>query len=69
MLSIAHDADTIPVVPFKACSCGRAYTPETWKTLPLCGVQDDDVEIMELRTCPCGSTIAIVLGPSTGGVS
>lgn len=48
----------------KTCSCGKRYNEAEWKRLPLVGEQDDGVERLELRNCSCGSTIAIVLGPS-----
>jgi hypothetical protein len=48
-----------PVV--KVCACGRSYTAEGWQKLKLCGVSKNPVEVLVLRHCPCGSTIAIVL--------
>lgn len=51
---------------FKQCSCGKKYTKEQWDALPFVGVwprmidglvlSHDD---LELRTCLCGSTIAV----------
>lgn len=43
----------------KACGCGRTYTAEEWAALELVGIMADDVETIELRNCPCGSTIAV----------
>lgn len=50
----------------KTCGCGRQHDETAWKALDLVGVWDDGEEIYELRNCPmpCGSSIAIVLGPS-----
>ena len=45
----------------KLCSCGVEYSREAFAALPLCGRQDDGVDFLELRNCPCHSTIAIVL--------
>lgn len=43
----------------KVCGCGREYDIPTWLALRLNGRQDDGVEAIELRTCHCGSTIAV----------
>lgn len=46
----------------KKCSCGRTYTPETWKQLP--NPKSWKLpwrEEQELRDCACGSTIAVLL--------
>jgi hypothetical protein len=47
----------------KYCRCGRAYSMlDTWRALPLVGyMPDEDETDLELRNCPCGSTIAIVV--------
>jgi hypothetical protein len=40
--------------------CGRAYDAEGWVTLFYVGEQSDGLgEVLELRNCPCGSTLAI----------
>ena len=34
--------------------CGTYYTPDTWRELPMVGVQDmGDGEACELRNCQC----------------
>lgn len=43
----------------KRCRCGRAHDESAWKALPLVGEMGDEVERVELRDCPCGSTITI----------
>ena len=43
----------------KRCGCGLAHDAPSWSALPLAGVMRDDVEAIELRNCPCGSTLAI----------
>ena len=48
----------------KRCGCGREHDAAAWSALPLVGRQDDGVERIEIRNCACGSSIAIVLGPS-----
>lgn len=52
-------ADTIP--PTKMCRCcGVAYDAETWRALQYVGAQDDgDGGFLELRNCPCGSTLSL----------
>jgi hypothetical protein len=45
----------------KRCGCNRVWTLAGWLTLPLVGRQDDEVEKLELRTCRCGSTLAVVM--------
>lgn len=46
----------------KQCGCGRSFTEETWRALDYCGRMDlgeEDEPALELRNCPCGSTLAI----------
>lgn len=45
----------------KTHPCGASYTEAEWQGLPLVGVQADDVEVLELRDCRCGSTLAVVV--------
>ncbi len=46
------------------CKCGRGFTADEWAKLAPNGVQHieedglDAAEVLELRTCICGSTIA-----------
>ena len=47
--------------PIVVCGCGLAYTVESWAALDFVGYMADEVETLELRNCPCGSTRAIVL--------
>jgi len=50
--------------PICVCSCGRVYTALTWALLPLAGTQEMPwAEILELRTCVCGSTRAVTIQP------
>lgn len=42
------------------CACGLAYDLSAWRVLPYVGLQEDgDDEILELRNCSCGSTLAV----------
>jgi hypothetical protein len=41
--------------------CGNAHNLNGFQSLPCVGDMVDDVEILELRNCPCGSTIAWTL--------
>lgn len=50
----------------KVCSCGASYTEATWKSLEIVGeMHDGEGEAIELRNCPCGSTISIVIPEET----
>lgn len=46
----------------KRCGCGRTFDTIAWSDLPLLGNQVDDSRVLELRNCPCGSTIAVCVG-------
>lgn len=48
----------------KRCSCGVAHDEASWSRLGMVGELDDGEERIEIRNCPCGSSIAILLGPS-----
>lgn len=51
--------------PFsKRCACGRTHNLAAWLALPDRGHQKDDVEDLELRDCPCGSTLAVLMLPT-----
>jgi hypothetical protein len=63
-----HTYEASPEVvppPYKACpACQTGYTRVSWEGLPLTGRQSfDDGEVLELRNCACGSTIAVQLQP------
>jgi hypothetical protein len=50
--------------PFKRCNCGRSYYDLTaFLELPFAGTQTVDGEVLDLRNCPCGSTLARVMVP------
>ena len=44
------------------CPCGRTYSLPDWNALPLVGHQRDEVEVLELRNCWCGSTRSVPVG-------
>jgi len=47
---------------FKRCTmCDAEYTKAGWRKLHLLGYQDllEDEPPIELRNCPCGTTLAI----------
>lgn len=50
----------------KKCGCGKQHDRISWNKLPLAGrtggLYFDTVETIEMRNCPCGSTIAVSLG-------
>ena len=62
----SSDADTILATVLsedvhKQCGCGRMFTAHEWSLLESVGRMSDNVETIELRNCPCGSTIATVV--------
>lgn len=45
----------------KQCGvCRAAYSPAVWARLPLLGFIRDEVDVLELRNCTCGNTLAMV---------
>lgn len=42
------------------CGCGRHYSFGDWLMLPFNGIQEGE-EPLDLRTCPCGSTRAVLV--------
>jgi CheY-like chemotaxis protein len=52
-----------PSAIIKRCGCGRSYTHREWIALPLCGRMHlpGGPEILELRNCPCGSSLGVGL--------
>jgi CheY-like chemotaxis protein len=48
----------------KRCGCGQSYTRDRWLALPLCGRVHipGASRTLELRNCPCGSSIGIAIG-------
>lgn len=59
----------------KACGCGRKHSRSEWRRLHFVGrtttPEDDDgpAETLELRNCPCGSTISVSVVVDTSGYS
>lgn len=52
--------------PKRCGNCGRVYSKPEWARLPCIGTGGDDVETLEFRNCPCGSTLTIVCATSSG---
>lgn len=49
----------------KACRCGRTFDATEWRELRLvCLMDDGEGGLLELRNCPCGSTVAIEAPPT-----
>lgn len=49
----------------KECDCGRRFSAESWAELTLLGTMDNGRglgELVELRQCPCGSTLTLPIG-------
>jgi hypothetical protein len=44
----------------KTCACGASFREEEWAKLPFAGrVPDNEGDSLEMRTCKCGSTLAM----------
>jgi hypothetical protein len=54
-----HSSSPSRIAIAVACGCGLSHTlPASWLALPFVGLQDDgDGGHLELRNCPCGSTL------------
>ncbi len=62
----ADGGDGVEPLDFKRCACGRQHSFAAWLSLRLCGyvgkrVTGGEWEAVELRHCPCGSTIGVVV--------
>jgi hypothetical protein len=53
-----------PTIVHTCTMCGATITREQWAAMRLNGPLDDGGDLLELRTHECGSTLAIVVGPS-----
>lgn len=53
----------VDLATVKRCSCGREYDRSWWDLLPLVGyvgaASGDESQVLELRQCGCGSTLAL----------
>jgi hypothetical protein len=59
-MNVASDLGRATIV--KSCKCGQRFTQMQWNSLPNVGrmdLEEDGDKRLELRNCPCGSTIAI----------
>lgn len=58
---------------WKTCKCGRSFTKAEWAALKLCGPQVYEtvklIITLELRHCPCRSTIAVEYRTKKTGTS
>ncbi|MBV9311531.1 MAG: hypothetical protein JOZ73_11900 [Solirubrobacterales bacterium] len=53
----------------KKCSCGRAHSRAEWFGLEYLGPMElDEEHDVELRNCPCGSTIALPVDRSSSEI-
>lgn len=55
----------------KECACGAAYTAQAWASLRFVGTvevpadpDEPEAYALELRNCPCGSTLAQKIIPT-----
>jgi hypothetical protein len=55
------------MAPLKQCRCGRTYERDSWQALPFVGRMTNgrtsEPEVVELRLCTCGSSLAIPEAP------
>lgn len=63
-----HEQRNAVEIVVARCSCKKVYDLARWLALPLCGDFGDEVEMLELRNCSCGSTIAAVFVTDEQGV-
>ncbi len=54
-------------LPLKQCMCGAVYTPGEWPSLKNPRLWRLESEWLELRDCPCGSTLATEVPSRTTG--
>ncbi len=51
----------MPIVG-RVCACGLHHDTHSWKVLPYVGKMDaGNGGLLEMRNCPCGSTLAVEL--------
>jgi hypothetical protein len=67
---MSRDArDTLRPAGFwlRQCQCGSCFTHDEWARLALAGEMDgpEEGQRIELRHCPCGSTISVLLEEDT----
>lgn len=49
----------------KVCGCGRRHSAAGWAGLVRVGEHENvDGDLLELRNCPCGSTLSIMQAPA-----
>lgn len=66
LLLKASEMSPMEQAPFKVCACGIAYTREEFDLLAR--LQDWHLpwgEVQEMRNCPCGSTMNVVIREGT----
>jgi hypothetical protein len=47
--------------PKRCTVCGRVFSKGSWAELECKGNQSDPCAVLELRNCPCGSTLGVVV--------
>jgi len=47
--------------PKKCTLCPRVHDQKSWAQLEYVGTTRDDIEELELRNCPCGTTLAVAV--------
>lgn len=59
ILKISLDGGKTERAIVKACACGLSFTEHEWLLLRFVGTMLDPESRIELRNCPCGSTIGV----------
>jgi hypothetical protein len=65
LVNFSHSDPFSLLETMKHCACGRTISPDSWECLPLVGRTDNGRgigELLELRNCACGSTLAMPIG-------
>lgn len=55
----ANRPQKAPAWSKRCTNCPAVYSLAEWRALPAVGNQDDGTEFLELRNCPCGSTLEV----------
>lgn len=66
-ISVSLDGGKTQRTIVKSCACGLNFTAHEWSLLAKIGTMMDPVETIELRNCPCKSTLGMVTETHDGG--
>lgn len=60
----AYDFVPPPQFPKRCAMCGCVFTAKGWAHLKLKGVYQGEEETLEMRDCPCGNTLSVIIPTS-----